>query len=153
MLEPGTLCASRRKAVVSPQTPPHTHSSGFLLAILFLFIFQRTRLPRRSQAGDLSPLERSTAYGRPTRQPWWSRWDSNPRPPGCKPGALPTELRPRRRIADRGLRIADSAASPLRLPFQFAIRDSQFAIELVGPGGVEPPTSPLSGARSKPTEL
>ena len=28
----------------------------------------------------------------------WSRWDSNPRPPGCKPGALPTELRPRSRI-------------------------------------------------------
>jgi hypothetical protein len=26
---------------------------------------------------------------------WWRRWDSNPRPPGCKPGALPTELRPR----------------------------------------------------------
>ena len=25
----------------------------------------------------------------------WSRRDSNPRPPGCKPGALPTELRPR----------------------------------------------------------
>jgi hypothetical protein len=26
---------------------------------------------------------------------WWRRRDSNPRPPGCKPGALPTELRPR----------------------------------------------------------
>src|SRR3989442_309386 len=25
----------------------------------------------------------------------WSGWDSNPRPPGCKPGALPTELPPR----------------------------------------------------------
>src|SRR5882672_7525583 len=24
----------------------------------------------------------------------WSGWDSNPRPPGCKPGALPTELPP-----------------------------------------------------------
>ena len=26
---------------------------------------------------------------------WWRRPDSNRRPPGCKPGALPTELRPR----------------------------------------------------------
>src|SRR5207244_11086374 len=25
----------------------------------------------------------------------WSGWDSNPRPPGCKPGALPAELPPR----------------------------------------------------------
>ena len=25
----------------------------------------------------------------------WRRWDSNPRPPACKAGALPTELRPR----------------------------------------------------------
>ncbi len=24
----------------------------------------------------------------------WRRWDSNPRPPACKAGALPTELRP-----------------------------------------------------------
>ena len=26
----------------------------------------------------------------------WRRWDSNPRPHGCKPCALPVELRPRR---------------------------------------------------------
>ena len=25
----------------------------------------------------------------------WRRWDSNPRPPACKAGALPAELRPR----------------------------------------------------------
>ena len=25
---------------------------------------------------------------------WWSWWDSNPRPPGCKPSALPLELQP-----------------------------------------------------------
>ncbi|MEN9802311.1 MAG: hypothetical protein RLZ37_1436 [Actinomycetota bacterium] len=24
----------------------------------------------------------------------WRRWESNPRPPACKAGALPTELRP-----------------------------------------------------------
>src|SRR5687767_6875401 len=25
---------------------------------------------------------------------WWSRWGSNPRPPHCERGALPTELLP-----------------------------------------------------------
>lgn len=39
-----------------------------------------------------SRFQRCTAE----KQGWWRRWDSNPRPPGCKPGALPTELRPRR---------------------------------------------------------
>ena len=34
-------------------------------------------------------------YARPWRQKrrprtvWWTRWDSNPQPPGCKPGILP----------------------------------------------------------------
>jgi hypothetical protein len=31
------------------------------------------------------------------RQGWWSRWDSNPRPPRCHRGALPTAPRPHRR--------------------------------------------------------
>src|SRR5687768_4818497 len=33
------------------------------------------------------------------RLSWWRRQDSNPRPPACKAGALPTELRPRRQRA------------------------------------------------------
>jgi hypothetical protein len=31
-----------------------------------------------------------------TRTNWWSRWDSNPRPPRCHRGALPTAPRPHR---------------------------------------------------------
>ena len=40
---------------------------------------------------------RSERHTRQTRQagPWWSRTESNRRPPACKAGALPTELRPR----------------------------------------------------------
>src|SRR5712691_9922245 len=30
---------------------------------------------------------------------WWSRWDSNPRPPRCHRGALPTAPRPHRLTA------------------------------------------------------
>ena len=54
---------------------------------------------------------------------WWSLSGSNRRPPACKAGALPAELRPRSR--------------PRRL-----------AGRLVGREGVEPSTSRLSGVRS-----
>lgn len=50
---------------------------------------------------------------------WWSRTESNRRHSACKADALPTELRP--------------LPKPGRL---------------VGPGGLEPPTSRLSGVRS-----
>lgn len=66
---------------------------------------------------------------------WWRRRDSNPRPPGCKPGALPTELRPR--IADRRS-TADSRGLPT-----IATRSG-----MVGLSGFEPLTSRLSGGCS-----
>ena len=34
------------------------------------------------------------AEARPAGEGWWSRWDSNPRPPRCHRGALPTAPRP-----------------------------------------------------------
>ena len=49
---------------------------------------------------------------------WWSVSGSNRRPPACKAGALPAELTPRSRWG------------------------------MVGRGGLEPPTSRLSGVRS-----
>ena len=51
---------------------------------------------------------------------WWRLTGSNRRPPACKAGALPAELRP----PDISM------------------------MELVGLGGLEPPTSRLSSARS-----
>ncbi len=57
---------------------------------------------------------------------WWSQSGSNRRPPACKAGALPAELWPRR--GDCPARRAQA--------------------QVVGLGGVEPPTSPLSGVRS-----
>ena len=50
---------------------------------------------------------------------WWSQSGSNRRPPACKAGALPAELTP---------------------PNSKSL--------MVGRGGLEPPTSPLSGVRS-----
>ena len=55
---------------------------------------------------------------------WWSQAGSNRRPPACKAGALPAELWPRN------------------------IEHNGNETELVGLGGFEPPTSPLSGVRS-----
>ena len=52
---------------------------------------------------------------------WWSRTGSNRRHPACKAGALPAELRPL---------------------ITFVLK------EVVGLGGLEPPTSRLSSARS-----
>jgi hypothetical protein len=89
---------NRRRAQGSPQTcflandPP----SSFGL---------RHGLPSRSSEGS---------------EGWWSRTGSNRRPPACKAGALPAELRP-------------------LMPPQRG---------MVGLGGLEPPTSRLSSARS-----
>ena len=75
-------------------------------------------------------LDRRTVFSEPigpkTRyRDWWSRTGSNRRPPACKAGALPTELRPQSDIA-------------------YHVRTSR----VVGLGRLELPTSRLSGVRS-----
>lgn len=55
---------------------------------------------------------------------WWSRTGSNRRHPACKAGALPAELRP------------------------LIVFPDMMIEEMVGLGGLEPPTSRLSSARS-----
>ena len=123
--EPPPSPEGLRRTAVTPQRPPlNRYSGGFLLATLPLFTFQRTRrVPiRNSECGtrnegpDRHALEaiRSEFSVPSSALAWWSRWDSNPRPPGCKPGALPTELRPQS-IAECGLGIADRQ-SEIRIP-------------------------------------
>ena len=65
---------------------------------------------------------------------WWSQADSNRRPSACKADALPAELWPLTQRSERS-RDEDKHLSP-------------HLTDLVGLGGVEPPTSPLSGVRS-----
>jgi len=46
-------------------------------------------------------VERAAAFldrSGPKIEGWWSRWDSNPRPPRCHRGALPTAPRPHRKL-------------------------------------------------------
>ena len=53
---------------------------------------QKHQAPGRRVTPPLRPPSYSRA--RPSYRPAWSGWDSNPRPPACKAGALPTELHP-----------------------------------------------------------
>ena len=82
----------------------------FFLSVRFLFPFQRSMHSHRVPQAALFPgpclvgldgLEPSTSRLSGARsnhlsyRPWWRWWDSNPWPPACRAGALPTELHPR----------------------------------------------------------
>lgn len=102
------LCHVLRR-LWTPRHPPCTLCS---LTTLFLFcsaeriasmlftlpIHLIFKEPSSGSAGEavrfLSPDPRGVR-ATPPRHPWWRRPDSNRRPSGCKPDALPAELRPR----------------------------------------------------------
>ncbi len=56
----------------------------------------QTRWPRTEIKGPFRPL---ISVLRPLPR-WWSRPESNRRPPACKAGALPAELRPQDQMSD-----------------------------------------------------
>ena len=116
-------------------------------------------------------------WGPPVTTPkWWSQAGSNRRPPACKAGALPAELWPRHLSCAPGLPPSLAALNAARLPASRSpSRECPLdipswltpgelrpllslvlaangcvagALALVGLGGFEPPTSPLSGVRS-----
>ena len=66
------------------------------------------------------------------KEEWWSLSGSNRRPPACKAGALPAELKP-----------LFGARSPAPQG-----NHRSCCLNMVGPGRFELPTSPLSGVRS-----
>ena len=76
-----------------------------------------TTIPVHDPAASPNPLDTSS---------WWRRTGSNRRPPACKAGALPAELR----------------------PHQCMTIKYGHAAELVGQGGLEPPTPRLSSVCS-----
>jgi hypothetical protein len=81
----------------------------------------------------------------PRDKNWWSQSGSNRRPPACKAGALPAELWPHGYYQDFCVRLGADPRSWLKPMSGFATTSSA---EVVGLGGLEPPTSPLSGVRS-----
>ena len=88
---------------------PNRHRAGKNIPARHKF-FPGRRLPgtsshfvRSANLAGLTPCATHRAFGM-TSEAGWRRPESNRRPSGCKPDALPTELRPR---ADYGLRISD----------------------------------------------
>ena len=55
-----------------------------------------TVVPSINQKGNTEGSQQGQAT-RYLQRFWWSRWDSNPRPPRCHRGALPTAPRPHRK--------------------------------------------------------
>ena len=84
---------------------------------------------------------------RPTR--WWSQTGSNRRPHACKARALPTELWPLR-AGSRQIGSRQSKNRRPRMPTACCRMPKAYSplTNLVGLGGLEPPTSRLSSARS-----
>ncbi len=91
------------------------------------FLFTMSKISAVALRATASCLpDKTERPGRVVRR-WWSQTGSNRRPHACKARALPTELWPR-------------AAR--------AFRTHAFALEVVGLGRLELPTSRLSSARS-----
>ena len=109
--------------------------------------FHRTARRRRKLKEESRQARKRVFSASRASNVWWSQTGSNRRPHACKARALPTELWPRseepaqydqesfgatRRARRRGKNRAGQATT----------------IEVVGLGGLEPPTSRLSSARS-----
>ena len=92
--EPASLCGSTRLSSFELQ---HFLLSGFSLVSFKqstgLFEFPSGTVPFRIPSFfPKDPIGPSST--RTSRPFWWRWWDSNPWPPACRAGALPTELHP-----------------------------------------------------------
>jgi hypothetical protein len=121
----------RRTEIPSPTVRP---SSRRALARSTKLIKCIGRMAQKRDTPRTRPARPSSVVCPPSSE-WWSQTGSNRRPHACKARALPTELWPRRRKPELGKTLSD---------FRFLIS----AVRMVGLGGLEPPTSRLSSARS-----
>jgi hypothetical protein len=123
-----------------------TPTSRRLLRILFHFWTNHSQATRphthTSGTGKIEMQQRCTIRTRRTIPIWWSQTGSNRRPPACKAGALPAELWPL-----SGVRTPLGILTSARLHAAPTVRQPACLV-MVGLGGLEPPTSRLSSARS-----
>ena len=101
----------------------YTHINFLNVFTLIYILIKRTSLKKIKQDTALRVVFETLLY-------WWRWSESNRRPHACKARALPTELHPQ-----------------INHSYTFNHRNDQEYIA-VGQGGLEPPTSRLSSARS-----
>jgi hypothetical protein len=106
------------------QTIPQKED-GVRSNLLFTMSKQNRRNARQSAPANFSHAndcraKTSVQAKRSPQKHWWSRTGSNRRPPACKAGALPAELRPRRaegaKMSDDRHQRTDFLSSVLRHP-------------------------------------
>ena len=93
---------------------------------------------------QIDPLDQCVGFAEQLE--WWSRTGSNRRPPECKSGALPAELRPLTNFRICRARYALGILTSNRSTGSICRRCR--TVRMVGPGGLEPPTPRLSSVCS-----
>ena len=101
--------AGRRTASAAIAVTTATRPIIKLLSSVRTAMAQTLSDPERLRQGRVSPWTTRTAQRRGSLQ--GGRRDSNPRPPGSQPGALPAELRPPRRTRQASRRSAGARAA------------------------------------------
>ena len=89
------LCRSQHRqarslAAAQPRTHPNQDTQGNSQLFSMMTSNTRKRQPGHSTCQATAPARTQRLPGRT----WWRRTGSNRRPPACKAGALPAELRP-----------------------------------------------------------
>jgi hypothetical protein len=125
---PGLFAACH--ALLRPLVPRHPPCALYSLTVRDESILRQRRMhPAPLFRSAKRPSGGSLYLCQGSEKSMWTRTDLNRRPPACKAGALPTEL--------RALLSINDGSNP---PVSF--------LRLVGLRGLEPRTSPLSGVRS-----
>ena len=132
---PGAISSSRCQTTTRAVHPRRKARIHFDVS---LNLIQRNAPGRTINRTSIGSKPSPSNHHRQTSD-WWSQTGSNRRPPACKAGALPAELWPRTQII-RQVISSDKAYDPTSLIRRYCC--------LVGLGGLEPPTSRLSSARS-----
>jgi hypothetical protein len=98
-----------------PKAPTLEHPKDPDISSLHNFIQNKQppdRCPASCKLGSLNDVFASCPATN-FKKPWWRRTGSNRRPPACKAGALPAELRPRK-VKDNSLAILPTRRSLAR---------------------------------------
>ena len=142
-----TMSDKRRTEIGRRRTDrPLSALSAFLHARALWRSGETDKLHRKDRTKTPSGARAPSVLRHPVSviRTWWSQTGSNRRPHACKARALPTELWPR---PAQPARSQKPEVGSQKTHFRFPI--SVFRVPaLVGLGGLEPPTSRLSSARS-----